>query len=121
MLRPIPSVLLTQSITVKVCTGTDAWQNPTWKEYAVTRVHIQSVDEITKTTDNTEVRLTGVLYVDTARSTPVLDWEALYLASLSAGRAMRVNDGTREREVVSVDPVPDIPATRVHHVEVGLV
>lgn len=127
MLRPIPQQLLRDMVTLKVCTGVDIWQNPTWEEYQVSNVHLQNANEIRKTKDNTEVVLRSVLFVDMTRSAPALDYGALMAQSESAGRTMRCvcSDASGnfqgDYEVVSVDLVPDIPATKIHHVELGLV
>ena len=71
--------------------------------------------------------LCGVLFVDGKRSTPVLDYTALQQASLAAGDTMRVEvtDASGKLQgdfaVLIVDGVPDVPATGVHHWELGLV
>lgn len=126
MLRPIPRALLTDSLTLKVCTGVDAWQNPTQEEYAVSAVHLQDSNAVKKTANNTEVVLRGVLFVDSRRSLPSLDYRALCELSESNGKPLRAvvtsADGSvTDFEVVSVDFVPDVPSTRTHHVELGLV
>lgn len=126
MLRPIPSQLLHDTVTVAAVTGVDEWGAAQMQTYTVSRVHLQSVCEIRKTPENTEVMQTGLLFVDTVRSQPALDWLALYESSLAAGKPMRVYigqtiaEGDAGREVLAVDPVPDVPATRVHHIEVAL-
>lgn len=127
MLRPIPSQLLRDSMTLNVCTGVDAWQRPTWQPYEVQNVHIQNTNETKKTADNTEVVLRAVIFVDTVRSTPALNYEALCQQSQAAGKPMRatVQDANGndlgDFEILTVDPVPDVPDTRVHHIELGCV
>lgn len=127
MLRPIPSQLLRDSMTLNVCTGVDAWQKPTWQPYEVQNVHIQNTNETKKTADNTEVVLRAVIFVDTVRSTPALNYEALCRQSQAAGKPMRatVQDANGndlgDFEILTVDPVPDVPDTRVHHIELGCV
>lgn len=127
MLRPIPARLLRDLVTVRVCTGMDAWQNPEWDEYQVANVHLQNSNEVRKTRDNTEIVLRSILFIDSVRSTPALDYGALMEQSEAAGKPMRciVQDASGniagDFEVVLVDLVPDVPATRVHHVELGLV
>lgn len=127
MLRPIPSQLLRDSMTLNVCAGVDAWQKPTWQPYEVQNVHIQNTNETKKTADNTEVVLRAVIFVDTVRSTPALDYEALCQQSQAAGKPMRatVQDANGndlgDFEILTVDPVPDVPDTRVHHIELGCV
>lgn len=127
MLRPIPSQLLRDSMTLNVCTGVDAWQKPTWQTYEVQNVHIQNTNETKKTADNTEVVLRTAIFVDTVRSTPALNYEALCKQSQAAGKPMRatVQDANGndlgDFEILTVDPVPDVPDTRVHHIELGCV
>lgn len=127
MLRPIPGVLLSDNVTIKVCTGTDIWQKPTWDKYQVSKVHLQDTNEVRKTKENTEVLLRSILFIDGTRSTPHLDYRALASQSEAAGKPLRAVvssfDGTLlgEFEVLSVDVLPDVPATRVHHIELGMV
>lgn len=127
MLRPIPSQLLRDSMTLNVCTGVDAWQKPTWQPHEVQNVHIQNTNETKKTADNTEVVLRAVVFVDTVRSTPALNYEALCRQSQAAGKPMRATvqnangSGLGDFEILTVDPVPDVPDTRVHHIELGCV
>lgn len=127
MLRPIPVQLLRDMVTIKVCTGMDAWQNPTWQEYQVSNVHLQNTNEVKKTKENTEVVLRSILFIDSVRSAPQLDYDALVQQSEAAGKPLRAvatdSNGNQygEYEVITVDPVPDVPSNRVHHVELGLV
>ena len=127
MLRPIPERLLRDLVIIKVCTGVDAWQKPTWEPTTVNCVHIQNTSEVRKTTSNTEVVLRSILFIDGRRSAPALDYDAIAAQSLAAGRPMRAEvynaSGQKlgDYEVLTVDPVPDIPADRIHHIELGLV
>lgn len=127
MLRPIPSRLLRDLVTIKVCTGMDAWQNPDWDDYIVSNVHLQNSNEVRKSKDNTEVVLRAILFIDSVRSVPALDYGALMDQSEAAGKPMRciVQDAlgniSGDFEVILVDLVPDVPANRIHHVELGLV
>lgn len=114
-------------MTLNVCTGMDAWQKPTWQPYEVQNVHIQNTNETKKTADNTEVVLRAVIFVDTVRSTPALNYETLCQQSQAAGKPMRatVQDANGndlgDFEILTVDPVPDVPDTRAHHIELGCV
>ena len=105
-------------MTLNVCTGVDAWQKPTWQPYEVQNVHIQNTNETKKTTDNTEVVLRAVVFVDTVRSQPALDYQALCDQSQAAGRPMRCTaqdangNPLGDFEILTVDPVPDVPANR---------
>lgn len=127
MLRPIPVSMLKNSAVFKVCTGIDAWQNPTWEEYQVKNVHIQDTNEVKKTRENKEVVLRSVLYVDSRLSTPSLDYRSLAEHSERAGEQMKctVFDAQGETigsfEIETVDIIPNVPATTVHHYELGLV
>lgn len=114
-------------MTLKVCTGIDRWQKATWQEYKVNNVHLQNTNEVKKTKENTEVVLRSVLFIDGSRSRPALDYDTLAEQSQKAGKPLRCevfnSRGQKygEYEVLTVDPVPDYPATRVHHIELGLV
>lgn len=128
MLRPIPQQLLRNMVTFRVCTGMDAWQNPTWDEYTVSRVHLQDTNEVRKTVNNTEVVLSSILFVDMRLSTPKLDYQALLAQSLKAGKAMRAiitnsgGDVLSDYEVLTVDLVPDaLDGSKIHHIELGMV
>lgn len=127
MLRPIPQSLLGDIATIKVCSGVDVWQNPSWQTYTVNNVHLQNTNEIKKSKDNTEVVLRAILFIDSILSQPNLDYAALVDQSEAAGKPMRCvvtdsnGNAAGDFEVLIVDLVPDVPATRVHHIELGLV
>lgn len=121
MLPSIPSVLLKDSAVLAVPTEMDAWQNKTSDAYTVTHVHLQSSNETRKTTDNTEVLLRSLLFVDARRSTPQLDYWTLQAAAQAAGSTMQCTVGANTYSVLTVDAVPDIPSGKIHHWELGLV
>lgn len=127
MLGPIPQSLLVDSVTIKVCNSVDVWQNPTWDEYQVSNVHLQDTNEVRKTKENTEVLLRSILFIDAQNSTPELDYRALASQSEASGKPMRAivssanGTVTGDFEVLVVDVVPNVPATGVHHVELGMV
>lgn len=114
-------------MTLYVCTGVDVWQNPTWELYTIKAVHLQNSNEVRKTRENTEVVLRSILFVDGRKSFPVLDYNALAMQSEQAGKPMRCTVSNAQGvtqgdyEILTVDVVPNIPATSVHHVELGLV
>ena len=56
-LSPIPARILKQSATLRVCSGVDMWQEPTWTETALGSICIQPSNETRKTKDNTEAVL----------------------------------------------------------------
>lgn len=127
MLPSIPKSLLVDVMTLYVCTGVDSWQNPTWETYTVNNVHLQNTNEVKKTKENTEVVLRSILFVDSKKSTPQLDYGALAGQSEQSGKPMRctvtnsqgISQG--DFEILTVDLLDDVPATRIHHVELGLV
>lgn len=127
MLRPIPWSLLGDIAIIHVCIGMDEWQRPGWQDYTVKGVHLQNTNEVRKSKENTEVVLRSVLYIDGRRSSPALDYNSLAEQSQEAGKPMRCtvysSSGQKygDYEVVTTDPIPDVPARRVHHTELGLV
>lgn len=119
MLPPIPARILRSNAIVKVCSGADVYQNQTYDAYAVQRVHLQPTTQIIKTTDNTDVQLTGVLFVDARRSSPALDWRALLHQAHDKGGDMRVIVRDVEYTVMTVDELRD-SSDRLHHWEIGV-
>lgn len=126
-LAPIPSRMLHDTAVFSVVTGMDRYQQKTYTEYTVANVHLQSSNEVIKGANDTEAQLRGLLFVDARRSLPVLDLYALQNQSLEAGDTMRVKvydaagNEVGDYAVLSVDDFPDVPATRRHHWELGLV
>ena len=126
-LAPIPARMLHDKVVLKVVTGMDRYQNKTYTEYTINNVHLQSSNDTIKSANNTEVQLKGILFIDARRSLPVLDIYALQQQSLSNGDTMRavVTDASGAESgdfaVLVVDSLPDVPATRCHHWELGLV
>ena len=120
MLKPIPSKILKSTATVKVCSGVDMYQNQTYTEDSVKRVHLQPTNEIRKTQSNTEVVLRSILFVDAHTSTPVLDWCALLRQAHDLDGDMRVVVRGVEYTVLTVDELRD-DTDGLHHWEVGLV
>ena len=127
MLRPIRSKVLRDVVTVKTCTGVDAWQKPTWLETTVRNVYLQPTNRVHRTADNVGVTLRSQLFIDAKRSIPVLDWYALAAQSQGNGFPMQVQvksasgQSLGEFSVMTVDVLPDVPSTQAHHWEVGLV
>lgn len=105
----------------------DTWQKPTWQDYEVVHVHLQNTNEVKKTKENTEVVLRSTLFIDAKLSSPALDYDTLAEQSQKSGKPLRCvvynSQGQKygDYEVLTVDPVPDVPSTRVHHIELGLV
>ena len=120
MLKPIPAKILKTSATLKVCSGVDRYQNQTYTDYAVKRVHLQPTNEIRKTQDNTDCTLRAILFVDARISTPALDWCALLQAAHTVDGDMRIIIRGTEYTVIGVDELRD-DTDNLHHWEVSLV
>lgn len=126
-LAPIPSRMLHDTAVLKVVTGMDRYQQKTYDEYTINNVHLQSNSDTVKRADDTEVQLKGILFVDARRSLPALDLNDLQQTSLANGDTMRVTvtdasgKTAGDYAVLVVDSLPDVPATRVHHWELGLI
>ena len=120
MLTPIPGRILRSTATVLVCRETDLYQNQTYDEYTVKRVHMQPTTEIRKTGDNADQQLRSVLFVDARRSTPALDWEQLLRQAHENRGDMRVIVRGVEYTVLTVDALRDAD-DNLHHWEVGCV
>ena len=119
MLPPIPDRILRSTATVKVCKSVDMYQNQTYDEYTVTKVHLQPEERIVKGVDNTERQLTGILYVDLRHSAPALDWRALLEQAHNLGGDMRVVIRGIEYTVLTADGLRDDTDT-LHHWEIGV-
>ena len=119
MLRPIPSSVLRTTATVKVCSGTDIYQNQTFTTYTVKHVHLQPTERIVKTSGNTDRQLASLLFVDARRSKPSLDWYALLKSAHDAGGDVFVTVRGVEYTVETVDGLRD-DTDRLHHWEIGL-
>ena len=120
-LSPIPSRILRQSATLRVCTGVDMWQEPTWQETQMGRICIQPSNETRKTTDNTEVVLRSVCFVDAVRSTPRdIDLEAMQRQSEANGKPMTLVFRGISYTVLTVETLYD-DTSQLHHWELGLV
>ena len=120
MLRPIPSKILRSTATVKYCTSIDRYQNQTYTETTVSKVHLQPTNEIRKTESNTDCTLRAILFVDARTSTPALDWCGLFRAEHAVPGDMRVIVRNVTYTVMAVDELRDDTDT-LHHWEVALV
>lgn len=120
MLKPIPPQILKSTAVVKVCNGVDTYQNQTYTEYTVKRVHIQPTNEVRKTQDNTDVVLRAVLFVDARISAPKLDWCTLLQTAHALQGDMRVIVRGVEYTVKGVDELRD-DTDRLHHWEISLI
>ena len=120
MLKPIPSKILRSTATVKVCSGVDRYQNQTYTDYTVKKVHLQPTNEIRKTQNNTDCVLRSILFVDAKTSTPALDWWALFNTAHEIGGDVKVIIRGHEFTVLNVDELRD-DSDCFHHWEIGLV
>ncbi len=120
MLKPIPSRILRHDITLKVCTGVDVWQKPSFQDKAVTRVVMQPCHETRRTAENTEVVLRAVCFIDARRSSPLLDYWALQKTSETNGHVLTLIFGSDTFSVLTVDKLFDDEGI-LHHWELGLV
>ena len=127
MLKSIPSRMLKDSVVLKVPTSVDRWGHEVFEEYAINNVHLQTDNKTTLSINNTEVTLVGVLFIDGRKSLPKYDIESLQLQAQNSGSVMRAvvtnytGQVVGDYRVLVVDGLPDVPATRVHHWELGLV
>lgn len=119
MLRPIPRRILQSVAKVQVCSGIDLYQNQTFDEYTVNRVHVQPVSEVRKSKDNVEYSLNAVLFVDARLSSPRLDWVTLFKGAHDLGGDMIITIRDREYTVMSIDELRD-DTDELHHWELGL-
>lgn len=127
MLTPIPRRILRDTLTLSVPSGFDRYQKPLAPtEYVVNNVHLQADNRTRKTADNTEVSLTGTLFIDARYSTPALDYTSLQAVTQALGGVMTCTV-TDKRGGVSgpytvlvVDALPD-DEDNLHHWEIGVV
>lgn len=126
MLRPIPSVMLKDKAVFHVPVSIDEYQSPVYDDIEVSNVHIQPTNATKKTVSNEEVVLRAVLFVDGRKSKPIIDYLSLQMAAQEVGASITVDitdalGNTINYTVETVEVLPDIPANRVHHTEIGLV
>ena len=119
MLTPIPACILRSTATVKVCTGTDLYQNQTYDTYTVRRVHLQPTEAIVKTTSNTDQKLVSILYVDVRHSRPALNWAQLLHDAHVHGGDVYVTVRGFQYTVATADGLRD-NTDHLHHWEIGL-
>ena len=119
MLRPIPAKIMQSTVKVKTPTGLDRYQNPTYSEQTVKKVHIQPTNEIRKTADNTDCTLRAILFADDRRTTPAVDWWSLFNTAHAIGGDVKVIIRDNEYTIFSVEELRD-DTDRFHHWEIGL-
>lgn len=126
MLSPIPSVMLKDTAVFHVPVSMDEYQKPVYEDFTVEHVHIQNCNQLVHGSNNEEVRLNSILFVDGRKSSPQYDYMSLAASAEAVGADITVtvteaNGNSAEYTVTMVDAVPDVPATRTHHTEIGLV
>lgn len=119
MLRPIPACILRSTATVTVCTGTDLYQNQTYDTYTVRRVHLQPMEKIVKTSTNTDLQLSSVLFVDVRHSSPALNWAQLLHDAHDHGGDVYVTVRGFRYTVATADGLRD-DTDHLHHWEISL-
>lgn len=121
MFRPIPKKILKHTVTLKQCTGVDRWEKPEYSSTTLSKVCVQPVHKQLKTRLNTEVTLTGLVFIDARLSLPKgLLIEQLQEQSLLNGAPMVITFNGLDRTVETVDVLYDDEGV-LHHYEVGLV
>lgn len=120
MLKPIPARILRSTATVEYCSGVDLYQNQAYATQTVKHVHLQPTEKIVKSNTNTDMPLTGILFVDAKRSTPALDWRALLQTAHDNGGDMRVTVRGVTYTVQEADGLRD-DTDKLHHWEIQLV
>ena len=118
MLKPIPARIMRSTVTVKACTGLDRYQNQTYSEYTINKVHLQPTNEIRKTADNTDCTLRSILFADKKHSTQ-LDWWGVFNTAHAIGGDVKVICRGEEYTVFSIDALRD-DTDCFHHWEIGL-
>lgn len=121
MLDTIPSSILTHSATLRICTGVDVWENPSFQDVPLSRICIQPIHSTVMTKDNTEVGLNGTAFVDARLSLPVrYDFVSAQDTSEANGSPMHLIYQGRDYVVLLVDALVDDTGT-YHHAELGLI
>ena len=119
MLKPIPANIMLSEATVKACTGVDRYQNQTYTEYTLKKVHLQPTNELKKTAVNTSNVLKAILFIDRKHSTPSLDWLEMFQTAQSLAGDIKVIVRGIEYTVFNVDELRD-DTDCFHHWEIGL-
>ena len=119
MLRPIPARILRSTAIVDVCSAVDMYQNQTYTQYIVSKVHIQPTAQIRKTVNNTDQQLKSILFVDARLSEPHLDWTALFESAHNLGGDLRVTVRGVTYTAMAVDALRD-DTDELHHYEIAL-
>ena len=94
--------------------------------YTIRNVHIQMDNTTVKRTDNSEVTLKGIIFVDGRLSTPRLDFQTLQEGVQAVGGVMtckitdRRGKTSGEYTILTVDGLPD-DEDNLHHWELGVV
>ncbi len=119
MFRPIPSRILKSTAVVSWCTGTDVYQKQQYAYITVYNVHLQPSNDIAKSRDNTDLQLSGTLFVDARRSKPQLEWDQMLNEAHRLGGDLRVEVRGVTYTVISAHPYRD-DSDLFHHWEIGV-
>jgi hypothetical protein len=95
------------------------YQNQTYDTYTVQRVHLQPTERIVKSTTNTDIQLSSILFVDVRHSSPALNWRELLQTAHDNGGDMRVTVRGVRYTVISTDGLRD-DTDKLHHWEIQL-
>lgn len=120
MLKSMPKRILSDKITLKVPTSIDRYQNVEYNDFQIKNVHMQNTNETKKATDNTEVVLRSILFVDCRLSKPRLDLWKLNKQAQKIGHTMTLEYHDDMYTVLICDLVTD-DTGKPHHYELGLV
>ena len=113
-------------MTFKAPTSFNVYQEAQYEETTVKHVHIQNANDIKFSTDNTEVTLSAIIYVDARISKPSLDYSKMeYEAERIGGTCKatithRTGAESGEFTVKTVEAIPDDTGA-IHHYEIGVV
>lgn len=118
--RKPPAHVYSQNVTLKVCTGIDRYQKPSWHDYEISGVNLQATNETRKTATNTEVLLRSIAFFDSLYTSPQLDLSNLKIQSESSGRSLQLIEGSNTFTVMSVDVIDD-EYCNFDHFELGLI
>lgn len=120
MLRPIPARILTHTATLKQCTGVDVWEAPTYSDTTLSHICVQPTHETRMDTNNTEVALTSIAFIDARLSSPAgFDFIQAQEQSEANGAPLAFIYGGRRYIVLTVDALCDDTGA-YHHTELGL-
>lgn len=105
--RKPPSYVYNKNITLRVCESVDTFQNPVWRDIAVSNVNLQESVGTVVTAANVDASRRSLMFVDSLYTSPQLDWMRLRAESENAGKRMQVVHGDETYVVEAIDRVDD--------------